>query len=82
MTGHLRHWADRWVSWGGIVCAAALASAIAAINWYGIARGYAHDGTDGVPAAAAAQASADTYALVAVLLLLIGLRLVVPQRGE
>ncbi|KAE8765579.1 hypothetical protein [Georgenia thermotolerans] len=72
----LERWADRWVSWGGAICAAALISAAAAINWYGIARGFARAGTEGLAAAAGAEASAHIYALIALLLLVVGLRIV------
>ena len=76
MTERIRRWTDRWVSWGGATCAIALISAAAAINWYGIARGYARAGMEGIAAGASAEASAHIYALIAVLLLLVGLRLV------
>lgn len=64
-------WAQRWMTWGGLVCAVAVGSAIAALNWYSIARA-------NVPGtiAATAELYAQRYAFAALMLLLIGLRLV------
>jgi len=64
----------RWLSWGGVVVAVACASAIAALNWYSIARSFAYGGADA--ATAGAVIAAQRYAFAAVMLLVVGLRLV------
>jgi len=68
--------ASRWWSWGGLVCAVAVGNAIAAFNWFSIANGFAGSGISGYSPAMTAEIAAQRYALVAVMLLLIGLRLV------
>lgn len=64
----------RWRSWGGLVVAVACGSAVAAFNWYAIARGYAYGGAAAL--SAAAEIAAQRYAFTAVMLLVVGLRLV------
>lgn len=71
--------ASRWRSWGGLVVAIACGSSIAALNWFAIAQGYARG--DDLTASANAAISAQRYALFAVLLLIIGLRLVDARRA-
>ena len=65
---------SRWLSWGGLVVAIAGGNAIAAFNWFAIAQGFARG--DAVAGSADAAISAQRYAFVSVLLLVIGLRLV------
>ncbi len=69
-------WASRWISWGGLVCAVAVGNAVAALNWFSIANGFADSGVPGSALAMTAEIAAQRYALVAVMLLLVGLRLV------
>jgi len=69
-------WASRWMSWGGLVCAVAVGNAIAALNWFSIANGFASSGVAGSALAISAEIAAQRYALFAVMLLLVGLRLV------
>ena len=64
----------RWLPWGGAVVAAACASAIAALNWYSIARSLAYGGADA--ATAGAEIAARGHAFAAVMLFVVGLRLV------
>lgn len=64
----------RWLSWGGLIVAIACGNAIAALNWFAIAQGYAR--SDAVAGSASALVSAQRYAFLAVLFLVIGLRLV------
>ena len=76
IVGRYVGWASRWVSWGGLVCAVALGNAIAAFNWFSIANGHAGSGISGYALAMTAEIAAQRYALVALMLLLVGLRLV------
>jgi hypothetical protein len=69
-------WASRWMSWGGLVCAVAVGNAIAALNWFSIANSFAGSGVPGSALATTAEIAAQRYAFLAVMLLLIGLRLV------
>ena len=68
--------AGRWISWGGLVCVVAVGNAIAAFNWFSIANGYAGSGVAGYALATTAEIAAQRYALVAVMLLLVGLWLI------
>ncbi len=70
---------SRWMSWGGLVLTVAAGSAIAAFNWFAIAQGFARG--DALAGSAAAAISAQRYAFVSLLLLVIGLRLV-DRRGR
>ncbi len=70
---------SRWVSWGGLVLTVAAGSAIAAFNWFAIAQGFARG--DALAGSAEAAISAQRYAFVSLLLLVIGLRLV-DRRGR
>lgn len=75
--------ARRWRTWGGLVCVIAVGNAIAALNWYSIAVAYARDQTVGFSSlATTAQLYAERYAFLAVMLLLIGLRLVDRRADE
>jgi hypothetical protein len=74
--GRYAGWASRWISWGGLVCAVAVGNAIAALNWFSIAHGIAGSGAPGSALATTAEVAAQRYAFVAVMLLLVGLRLV------
>ena len=74
--GRYGSWASRWMSWGGLVCVVAVGNAIAALNWFSIANGFAGSGVPGSALAMTAEIAAQRYALVAVMLLLVGLRLV------
>ena len=76
MLGRYVGWASRWMSWGGLVCAVAVGNAIAALNWFSIANGFAGSGVPGSALAMTAEIAAQRYALFAVMLLLVGLRLV------
>jgi hypothetical protein len=58
------------------VCAVAVGNAIAALNWFSIANGLAGSGVPGSALATTAEIAAQRYAFVAVMLLLVGLRLV------
>ena len=64
------------MSWGGLVCAVAVGNAIAALNWFSIANGFAGSGAPGSALAMTAEIAAQRYALVSVMLLVVGLRLV------
>jgi hypothetical protein len=68
-----------WMSWGGLVLTVAAGSAIAAFNWYAIAQGFARG--DALAGSAEAAISAQRYAFAALLLLVIGLRLM-DRRGR
>lgn len=70
------------MTWGGLVCAVAVGSAIAALNWYSIAISFARtNGSDTL--ATTAELYAQRYAFAALMLLLIGLRLCDrPRRGD
>ena len=74
-----KDWSGRWMTWGGLVCVVAVGNAIAALNWYSIALGYAgtQAGFD------TAQIYAQRYAFLALMSLLFGLRLVDrPRRSD
>jgi hypothetical protein len=71
------------MTWGGLVCVIAVGNAIAALNWYSIAVGFANAQAAGSTLFATAEIYAQRYAFIALMLLLIGLWLVDrPRRGD
>ena len=72
IVGRYVGWASRWMCWGGLVCAVAVGNAIAALNWFSIANGFAGSGVAGSALATSAEIAAQRYALFAVMLLLVG----------
>ncbi len=72
-TDRWRHWAHRWLSVGGLLCAIGVGNLIAALNWNAILKGMA--GSEGSSFVHASAAS-DRYAIWGFALLIIGQQMV------
>lgn len=68
------------VSVGGVLLLVSVALAVAAINWFGIARGFAHGFA--LREAIEAQSAAHAYALGAVMFLVASVGLFARHRGQ